>query len=82
MILVTGGAGYFGSHTFVEMLNAGCAVTVFDNFFKSHPAALARVERNTGKTSRVVRGGWRDRAAPVAAFRCARATGVVYLHGV
>ena len=49
MIFVTGGAGYIGSHTCVELLDAGCDVTVFDNFSNSHPEALARVERITGK---------------------------------
>ena len=43
MIIVTGGAGYIGSHTCVELLDAGCDVTVFDNFSNSHPEALARV---------------------------------------
>ena len=36
-ILVTGGAGYIGSHTCVELLNAGYQVVVFDNFSNSHP---------------------------------------------
>ena len=45
MILVTGGAGYIGSHTCVELLDAGHAVTVFDNFCNSQPESLARVER-------------------------------------
>ena len=62
MIFVTGGAGYIGSHTCVELLDAGCDVTVFGNFSYSHPEALARVERVTGKTLRLVRGDIRDRA--------------------
>jgi len=49
MIFITGGAGYIGSHTCLELLNAGYAVTVFDNFCNSQPEALARVERITGK---------------------------------
>ena len=63
MIFVTGGAGYIGSHTCVELLDAGCDVTVFDNFSNSHPEALARVERITGKKLRLVRGDIRDRAS-------------------
>jgi len=47
MILVTGGAGYIGSHTCVELLNAGYELVVFDNFCNSHPEALARVEKIT-----------------------------------
>jgi len=49
-ILVTGGAGYIGSHTCVELLAAGFDVVVVDNFSNSHPEALARVEELTGKS--------------------------------
>ena len=49
MILVTGGAGYIGSHTCVELLNAGHDVTVLDNFCNSQIEALERVQRITGK---------------------------------
>lgn len=47
-IFVTGGAGYIGSHTCVELLDAGYEVTVFDNFCNSQTEALARVERTIG----------------------------------
>ena len=63
MILVTGGAGYIGSHTCVELLNAGFDIAVFDNFCNSHPEALIRVERITGKKISLIRGDCRDRAA-------------------
>lgn len=82
MILVTGGAGYIGSHTCVELLNAGCAVTVFDNFSNSHPEALVRVERITGKSVRLIRGDCRDKAALVAALRESRATAVIHFAGL
>ena len=42
-ILVTGGAGYIGSHTVVELVNAGYAVTIVDNFSNSSRVALERV---------------------------------------
>jgi UDP-glucose 4-epimerase len=48
-ILVTGGAGYIGSHTCVELLNAGYDVVVVDNLRNSKIAALERVEKITGK---------------------------------
>ena len=48
-ILVTGGAGYIGSHTDVELLNAGHEVVVVDNLYNSNEKALERVEEITGK---------------------------------
>lgn len=48
-ILVTGGAGYIGSHTCVELLNAGKEVVVIDNLDNSSAEALSRVEKITGK---------------------------------
>ena len=49
-ILVTGGAGYIGSHTCVELLNAGYEVVVVDNYYNSVPEVLNRVEKITGKS--------------------------------
>ena len=48
-ILLTGGAGYIGSHTCVEMLNAGYDIVVADNYSNSSPEALKRVKELTGK---------------------------------
>ncbi|NMA96115.1 MAG: NAD-dependent epimerase/dehydratase family protein, partial [Clostridiales bacterium] len=47
-ILVTGGAGYIGSHTCIELLNAGFNVIVVDNFSNSKPEAIKRIEDITG----------------------------------
>ncbi|MDE3218829.1 MAG: UDP-glucose 4-epimerase GalE [Nitrospirota bacterium] len=82
MIFVTGGAGYIGSHTCVELLDAGCDVTVFDNFSNSHPEALARVERITGKKLHAARGDIRDRAALVSALRESGARAVIHFAGL
>ena len=49
-ILVCGGAGYIGSHTCVELLDAGCDIVVADNLSNSSEEALRRVEKITGKT--------------------------------
>ncbi|HIS03352.1 MAG TPA: UDP-glucose 4-epimerase GalE [Candidatus Pullichristensenella avicola] len=49
-ILVTGGAGYIGTHTLVELLNRGHDVVVVDNYVNSHPESLDRVREITGKT--------------------------------
>ena len=48
-ILVTGGAGFIGSHTCVELLNAGYDVVVVDNLYNSSRKAIDRVEQITGK---------------------------------
>ena len=81
-ILVTGGAGYIGSHTCVELLNAGYTVTVFDNYCNSKPEALNRVERITGKTLTRVRGDVRDVVALEAALRSSGASAVIHFAGL
>ncbi|MES2949401.1 MAG: UDP-glucose 4-epimerase GalE [Pseudomonadota bacterium] len=81
-ILVTGGAGYIGSHTCAELLDADYAVTVFDNYCNSKPEALNRVERITGKTLNRVQGDVRDRAALEAALRDSGATAVIHFAGL
>ena len=48
-ILVSGGAGYIGSHTCVELLNAGYEIIVADNYYNSCPTAIQRVKQITGK---------------------------------
>ena len=48
-ILVTGGAGYIGSHTTIELINAGYDVVIADNFYNSSPKVLERLETITGK---------------------------------
>lgn len=82
MILVTGGAGYIGSHTCVELLNAGFDVTVFDNFCNSNPEALARVEQITGRKPGLIRGDCRDRAALVTALKQCKADAVIHFAGL
>ncbi|MDH4088476.1 MAG: UDP-glucose 4-epimerase GalE [Nitrospira sp.] len=82
MILVTGGAGYIGSHTCVELLQAGHDITVFDNFCNSHPESLARVQRITGKQFRFIRGDIRDRTSLVTALRESGAQSVIHFAGL
>ena len=62
-ILVTGGAGYIGSHTVVELLEAGYEVVVYDNLTNSSPVSLERVAQITGKKVTFVEGDIRDKAA-------------------
>ncbi|WP_439097755.1 SDR family NAD(P)-dependent oxidoreductase [Methylocucumis oryzae] len=67
-ILVTGGAGYIGSHACVELLNAGFNVVVVDNLSNSKVEALARVQRITGKTLSFYQHDIRDKAALINIF--------------
>ncbi len=62
-ILLTGGAGYIGSHTAVECLNAGNEVVVFDNLSNSSRVSLDRVTQITGKSCTFIEGDIRDREA-------------------
>lgn len=62
MILVTGGAGYIGSHTVLVLLEAGYEVVVLDNLCNSSVEAIRRVEKLTGKSIAFAEGDIRDRA--------------------
>ena len=82
MILVTGGAGYIGSHTCAELLNAGNEVVVFDNFSNSSRTALERVQQICKRPLSVVEGDIRDQAAVekvLAEFGC---TVVIHFAGL
>lgn len=68
-ILVSGGAGYIGSHTCVELLNAGYEIVVVDNLSNSCEESLRRVERITGKRVPFIRAELCDRAATEAVFQ-------------
>jgi UDP-glucose 4-epimerase len=77
-ILVTGGAGYVGSHTLVELLAAGYDVVCVDNFSNSSPEALRRVERIAGRAVRRVDGDIRDRSLLDLAFAAAPIEAVIH----
>ena len=61
-ILITGGAGYIGSHTCVELLESGYGVVVIDNLCNSNAESLNRVQKLTGKTLKFYEGDVRDEA--------------------
>src|SRR5512145_840450 len=67
-ILVTGGAGYIGSHTMVELLASGYDVICVDNFSNSSPEAVRRVEKIAGKRVTLVNGDVRDREVLARVF--------------
>jgi UDP-glucose 4-epimerase len=59
-VLVTGGAGYIGSHTVIQLLNAGFEVIVLDNLCNSSQGVIARIEELAGKPVQFVKGDVRD----------------------
>jgi len=61
-VLVTGGAGYIGSHTCLELLESGYGVIVIDNLCNSNPKSLERVQELTGKSLKFYEGDVRDEA--------------------
>ncbi|KFF48313.1 UDP-glucose 4-epimerase [Gammaproteobacteria bacterium MFB021] len=67
-VLVTGGAGYIGSHTVVELLQAGHSVVVVDNLCNGSEVALQRIEKITGQSVRFIRADIRDRQAMDGVF--------------
>jgi UDP-glucose 4-epimerase len=81
-ILVTGGLGYIGSHTCVELLTEGHDVVVLDNLSNARPAVQQRVERIAGCSFPLVQGDVRDRAALRAVFREHAIDAVIHFAGL
>lgn len=67
-ILLTGGAGYIGSHTLIELDKAGHSVVVVDNFYNSQPEAIRRVEKIIGHEVTLIEADIRDREAMEKVF--------------
>ncbi len=81
-ILVTGGAGYIGSHTCIELLNAGHEVVVVDNLYNSSEKALERVEQITGKKVTFYKADILDRDALNAIFDKEDVDSVIHFAGL
>ena len=81
-ILVTGGAGYIGSHTCVELLNAGYGVVVVDNLCNSNAKSLERVEELTGRKITFYRGDVRDKALMDKIFAENEIAAVIHFAGL
>ena len=82
MILVTGGAGYIGSHACVELINAGYDVVVVDNLVNSHEKSLDRVERITGKRALFYKADVCDETALDRVFSECRIDSVIHFAGL
>ncbi len=81
-ILVTGGAGYIGSHTCVCLLEKGYSVTVLDNYSNASPASLDRVEQITGRSIERIDGDIRDQALLERVLASKSFVGVMHFAGL
>jgi UDP-glucose 4-epimerase len=81
-ILVTGGAGYIGSHTVVELLKAGYEVVIVDNLNNSDPCVVDRIEAITGRRPRLVVVDIRDRATVAKVLKESNAQAVIHFAGL
>jgi len=82
MILVTGGAGYIGSHTCVALIEAGYSVLVLDNLANSKASAIDRVEQITGVRPAFVNGDIRDSALLDKLFSAHSISAVIHFAGL
>ncbi len=81
-ILVTGGAGYIGSHTCISLLEAGHDVVIVDNFDNSHPAVFQRIEQITGRMPKRETGDIRDREFIEKILQTYNCTAVIHFAGL
>ena len=81
-VLVTGGAGYIGSHTVLQLLEAGHEVIVFDNLINSSEESLERVEKITGKRVTFYQGDLLDRRAVTQVFKDHVIDSVIHFAGL
>lgn len=81
-ILVTGGAGYIGSHTCVELMHAGFEVVVIDNFCNSKAESLNRVQKITGKSVTLIEGDVRDKNILRTIFNEHKIDAVIHFAGL
>ncbi len=80
-ILLTGGAGYIGSHTAVELLNAGEELVIIDNFYNSKPKALEAIKKITGKDFKFYEMDYLDRTKLEKVFEENDITAVINFAG-
>ena len=80
-ILLTGGAGFIGSHTAVSLLNAGLEIVIVDNLYNSSPKVIDRIETITGKRPAFVEAECYDKAAMDKVFSDYDITGVIHFAG-
>ena len=80
-ILVTGGTGYIGSHTVVDLFNHGYDVVILDNYSNSKPEVLNRIYRITGKKPRFYFADIQDYEAMKKVFQQEKITDIIHFAG-
>lgn len=81
-IMVTGGAGYIGSHACVQLIRAGHSVVIFDNFCNSQEEAIKRIERIAGASTITVRGDVRDQKLIESTLEKYQCDAVIHFAGI
>jgi len=81
-ILVTGGAGYIGSHTCVQLLDAGYEVIILDNFSNSKPVVIKRIRKITGRSFDTITGDILDKKLLEKVFTAYRIDSVIHFAGL
>lgn len=81
-LFITGGAGFIGSHTCLELSFAGFELTIFDNFSTSNTDVISRIQRITGKRINVIRGDIRNHQALITALKDSNANAVIHFAGL
>ena len=82
MILVTGGSGFIGSHTCVELADKGYSYLILDNYSNSSPAVLKRIEQVTGRSAPFFEGDVRDKQCLQALFQEYKISDVIHFAGL
>lgn len=81
-VLVTGGAGYIGSHTCLELVKAGYRVVVLDNLSNAHPEAIERVESLTQSRIPLIKGDVRDQSLVEETLRQHEVQAILHFAGL
>ncbi|MBY7973578.1 UDP-glucose 4-epimerase GalE [Vibrio fluvialis] len=81
-VLVTGGMGYIGSHTCIQMIAAGMTPVILDNLYNSKSTVLARIEKVSGVRPQFIEGDIRDKALLIAVMQRHQIQSVIHFAGL